>query len=193
MCRAEQIERFVPQDFANIAWSFAKAIYVKVPVLLALCSRAAGGIREFNHQDLANMAWAMANLLLRNEKLMGAIAEHAEERQDMDGYGRILQDGCQNDLSMNRWDVDIFWNINLDKLRSMYTHTHHHTPIIHIIDLIVALFKWALQHSPSGALAGSASSREQIFQALPGRLQRCTSSMRCHGAPHGGSSHLVSG
>lgn len=90
MCRAEQIERiFVPQDFANIAWSFAKAIYVKVPVLLALCSRAAGCIPEFNHQDLANMAWAMANLLLRNEKLMGAIAEHAEERQDMAGYCRM--------------------------------------------------------------------------------------------------------
>lgn len=87
MCRAEQIERieriglrFVPQDLANIAWAFAKAIYVKVPVLVALCSRAAGCIQEFNHQDLANMAWAMANLLLRNEKLMRAIAEHAEER-----------------------------------------------------------------------------------------------------------------
>lgn len=92
MCRAEQIERieriglrFVPQDLANIAWTFAKAIYVKVPVLVALCSRAAGCIQEFNHQDLANMAWAMANLLLRNEKLMRAIAEHAEERQDMAG------------------------------------------------------------------------------------------------------------
>lgn len=75
-----RMQECLPQDVANISWSFAKISFIDATFMYALAATALSKIREFNPQDLANTAWAVANIQLRDDPLMASISEEARSK-----------------------------------------------------------------------------------------------------------------
>lgn len=69
-----KISAYMPQDRANMAWSFSTRREAHVPLLTSLAAAARRNIRHFLPQHHSNTAWALATLRFTHCPLLHAIA-----------------------------------------------------------------------------------------------------------------------
>ena len=71
---------FNAQDFANMAWAFARMNLLDVKLFRALAREAERRVSEFNAQHVATTAWAFANSSQSGKKLLSVLAREAKRR-----------------------------------------------------------------------------------------------------------------
>eukprot|EP00933_Yihiella_yeosuensis_P047149 TRINITY_DN4284_c3_g1_i4.p1 TRINITY_DN4284_c3_g1~~TRINITY_DN4284_c3_g1_i4.p1 ORF type:complete len:391 (-),score=41.36 TRINITY_DN4284_c3_g1_i4:31-1203(-) len=78
-CR--KIHNFLPQDCANVAWSFAKLTSPSAQLFNNLASRFPQVANEFSTQGLANFIWAFSALAIDDRPFLTALSQAALSRK----------------------------------------------------------------------------------------------------------------